>query len=133
VLSKKKNPYGRYDSDHYQPYYSSRKAGLRGPRNLDYRIYPKELVLGLMVRGKTKAYPFSALKENPIINDELAGKKVLIIFDSVNPTGAIFERKVSGKTLTFRTDGQKDKGLSAITDLETNTIWSPWEGRAIKG
>jgi hypothetical protein len=133
TLSKKKSPYGKYDFDHYQSYYGSAKAGLIGPRDPDYRIAPKELILGIMIKGRTKAYPFSVLKENTVINDELGENKILIVFDPVSRTGAIFEREVSGKTLIFTTETSKSNGLSVITDLETNTTWSPLAGQGLKG
>ena len=47
--------------DPYESYYRSADTGIIPTRLADKRIYPKEYVLGLVLNGKAKAFPFSAL------------------------------------------------------------------------
>lgn len=54
--------------------------------------HPKELVIGLEIDGKFKAYPFAELaKTNGQINDTLNGKPVKVLFDATHRTGNIYD------------------------------------------
>lgn len=41
-------------------------------------LSPEELVLGISIRGNTKAYPVSVLRFRELVNDELAGTPFLV-------------------------------------------------------
>ncbi len=71
-----------YDANPYKEYFSNplRFLGFKGER--DERLLEKELVLGLEIKGKKRAYPFSVLKEvKSPVKDELGGMKIRIHFD----------------------------------------------------
>ena len=121
---------GRYQSDSYEGYYRGGSAGILGESNRDKRLSPKDLVLGVARDGDAKAYPFHSMVNQPIINDFWAGKEILVVFDRISETGAVFERRLGDLSLSF----QLVPGDSfLIRDRETNSTWQVLTGRAIDG
>ncbi|MCI0864653.1 MAG: DUF3179 domain-containing protein, partial [Chloroflexi bacterium] len=72
---------GSYGSDTYEGYYRGGSAGIIGESNKDRRLPKKELVMGMVVSGFAKAYPFSAISQQTVINDHFAGEEVVITFE----------------------------------------------------
>ena len=119
--------------DSYTSYYENPNSGIHGQFNPDDRIYNKELVLGVNFDGNQKAYPFSALSREPVINDTLAGEDVLIFFDSYTGTALAFDRKPGGIPLTFRIEGEPVGARAILVDEETGSRWTAFTGTAIDG
>ena len=119
--------------DPYESYYQSSDTGIVPTRLSDRRVYPKEFVLGLVVGGKAKAYPFSALSREPVVNEVFEGESIVVVFEKETATGAVFARVVQGRTLTFRrTEPENKKGVFVIDD-ETGSTWNGLTGKAIDG
>ena len=118
------------DYDPYDSYYASSSSGVIGRANfvIEEDLYAKEFVIGVEVNSEAVAYPFSVLNQKPIINDEIGGTSVLIVFDKDNASGAIFDRTHNGDTLTF----SSIEGLT-ITDDLTGSTWDGITGTAIDG
>jgi hypothetical protein len=132
VLSTGKSALGSL-RDPYDSYYRSPDTGIIPPRSSDKRIYPKEFVLGVVLNGKAKAYPFSVLSRRSVINDAFEETALLIVFDEENATGMIFKRKLDGKILSFKkTQRQGENELSLIDD-KTSSVWEGLSGRAEQG
>ena len=124
---------GGYQGDSYSSYYRSGSAGVLGESRKDDRLDRKELVLGVDVEGHTKAYPFRALAEQPVLNDSFAGQEVLVVFDSATDTALVYDREIDGKALTFRVDGEALGAQTVLVDDETGSRWSAFTGRAFEG
>jgi hypothetical protein len=119
--------------DPYESYYRSAETGIIPPRRLDKRIYPKEFVLGIVLNGKAKAYPFSVLSRQPVVNDAFEDVPLLIVFDEENATGMIFKRKLDEKTLGFKkTSMSARKGFFLVDDV-SRSVWEALGGTAIEG
>ncbi|MDI1309280.1 MAG: DUF3179 domain-containing protein [Methylotenera sp.] len=93
----KTNPYDDYlTSEHIMFPVKFRSQG----------FHPKELVIGLQIDGKFKAYPFAELakqvtnKDNEI-RDSVAGKSIVIRYNAEHRTGTVFD--TSGKPLSSTT------------------------------
>jgi len=89
VLSKNTGHFRNYDRDPYDGYRES-------PRTMfpvKFRAegyHPKELVLGITLNNKAKAYPYSELSRmDGIFRDTLAGREILIRFDKQEQVGEI--------------------------------------------
>jgi hypothetical protein len=133
VLSSGREPLFGSLRDPYESYYLSGDTGIIPPRLLDKRIYPKEFVLGIVLNGKAKAFPFSVLSRRSVVNDALEEVPLLIVFDEGTTTGMIFNRKLDGKTLSFKkTQLQGKKGLFLLDD-QTGSVWEGLSGRAVQG
>jgi len=119
--------------DPYESYYRSPDTGIIPTRLSDKRIYPKEYVLGLVLNDKAKAYPFSALSRELVVNDSFQGAPLLVVFDPESATGAIFRRKTEGKTPSFKRAHPANKKGLFLTDDATSSIWEGLTGIAIQG
>ena len=126
------NKRGRYRGDSYEGYYSGGSAGILGEANKDRRLPRKELVLGMVVSGQAKAYPFSAISGQPVINDRFAGQEVVVAFEPLSESGAVFKRRLDGRTLNFES-AQARQGVALMRDLETGSLWQVLTGQSIDG
>ena len=135
---------GRYQRDNYDGYYQNGSAGIIGESNKDRRLPSKDLVLGLAVSGRAKAYPFEAISGQPVLNDHFAGEDIVVAFDPASESGAAFTRRVDGRTLSFEADSSQlfagqpgsesaPPGVALMRDRETGSRWLSLTGRAIDG
>ena len=123
---------GAYGSDNYSSYYARSDSGVLGGSLSDDRLPAKELVLGVVIQRQTKAYPFTSLFTDPVINDSLGGSALLIVFDPRSTTAVAFDRGLEGRTLTF-VQVASETGEPLVEDTETGSVWSGLTGRAISG
>lgn len=85
VLSPDQAPY-----DAYEGYYADGQTGVLGRRREDPRLEPKEIVLGVM-SPSAKAYALRDLERLGVIRDELAGRRVEVIYDPASETAQAFQ------------------------------------------
>ena len=83
---------GFYRTDSYEYYYEGGGAGVIGELNTDDRLYLKEFVIGLVLDGQAKAYPFGDLNDTPVVNDTFGGRELVITFETRAATGEVFSR-----------------------------------------
>lgn len=109
----------------------------------DPRFPAMERVVGVRVGDTTKAYPFSVVREQRVVNDELAGTPVTVWwadtgaadqFDSQGPgegrvigTGIAFLATVDDRVLTFA-----PAAGTTFIDAETGSTWTLF-GEAVEG
>ncbi len=118
--------------DPYESYY--RSPDIYFPTRLsDKRVYRKEFVLGLVINGKSKAYPFSALSAQPVVNDVFEGDPILVVFEKDSATGMVFKRKRNDRILSFKQTQLKGQKGIFLADDATGSIWNGLTGRAIQG
>ncbi len=102
--------------------------------DVDKRLPPRTLVIGVTVDGKSTAYPLSALqKQSPII-DVMGSVPIVVVLGEDNRSARAFERTVDGRKLEFfrKTDGEKGNGSLQLVDAETGSTWN-FEGKATSG
>lgn len=110
------SPYGAYASK-VSTYYPRVVRG----------VPDSELVLGVVVDGRAKAYPQIVLERRRALGDVLAGRPLLVAYDPAALTGGVFSRRLRGRTLSFRLEQGR------LVDRETGSRWSPATGRAVAG
>ena len=120
-------------ADSYINYYESGRAGIHGQFNPDDRLYAKELVVGVNLDGSPKAYPFTTLTAEQVVNDTFAGEDVLIFFDATTGTALAFDRSPGDKPLTFSIEGDPAGARTVLIDTETGSRWRAFTGSAIDG
>ncbi len=127
------NLFGR---DSYESYYISQREGVIGQgsfgggpeRGSD--IYPKEYVIGVRLVGQAKAYPFSALHKEPVINDQIGEIPLAVFFDQLALSGTVFDRRLQdGSVLTFASEINERR----VLDTETQSEWDILTGQAVNG
>ena len=99
--------------------------------DVDTRLAPRTLVLGIEVGGKSVAYPLPALQKQSPIMDMVGPAPIMIVLGDDKRSARAFERVVDGRRLEFfqKTTGQTDLQL---VDAETGSTWN-FEGKAIAG
>lgn len=91
----------------------------------DDRLPLAEIVLGVEIDGRSRAYPLGLLGD-AAVNDTLAGTAIVVFSRAAGPTGNAFLATVGDRTLTFSVDGER------YVDRETGTRWT-LAGEAIDG
>ena len=91
-----------------------------------------DLVLGVVVAGHARAYPWWILKNYHVVNDSIGDIPVAIAFCEQCSGGAAFRRSRNGRVLSMEVPGVYN-GTIILRDRETRTLWAPFSGRAIEG
>ena len=124
---------GQYQRDRYTGYYASAEPGVIGERIKDDRLQTKALVIGVNIAGHAKAYPLGTLAKRGMVNDEVGGVDVVVVFDRRSNTGVMYESRAGDRELTFEVFGKEDGARSMLRDQETGTIWTAFTGVATDG
>ena len=100
--------------------------------DVDKRLPPRTLVMGIALNGKSVAYPLSALqKQSPII-DMVGAVPVVVALGEDKRSVRAFERTVDGRTLEFFQKKDDKNPQFQLIDAETGSTWN-FEGKATSG
>jgi Protein of unknown function (DUF3179) len=94
-------------------------------------IPPRTLIVGITLKGKSKAWPHASVLATGATIDQVAGVPVLIVVSPDGRSVRAFDRRVRGQALSFIRAG-RDIGSSTLLDLETMSEWD-FSGRATAG
>tara|TARA_Y100000310_G_scaffold345665_1_gene467986 strand:- start:39456 stop:39866 length:411 start_codon:yes stop_codon:yes gene_type:complete len=92
-----------------------------------------DLVLGIEIKGETRAYPHQIMVWHEIVNDKIQGESILITYCPLCFTGIAFERKINNEAVEFGTSGKLYNNNLVIYDRATDSYWSQETGQAIIG
>ncbi len=107
----------------------------------DSRLRPMERVVGLVVDGQAVTYPFSLLQRQPVVNDSILGRRLVIFYSrsTLSPfagvlnappraagAAGVYVAAVDGRELTFKAEGGR------IVDVETGSTWNIF-GQSVEG
>jgi hypothetical protein len=115
--------------DPYVSYYTSGAAGITGWKNPDDRLKPKQLVVGIVIGEKARAYSIDAVRDSILIHDELGGQPLLIVYDELSASVSVYLRSLEDRVLTFLPNSQD----GVYIDVETGTLWDFHSGYALEG
>ena len=94
----------------------------------------REPVMVVELDGETaRAYPIRYLMWHEIANDTVGGTPIAVTFCPLCNSGIIFDRRVSGKTLTFGVSGKLRNSDMIMFDRETESWWQQFNGTGIVG
>ncbi len=98
--------------------------------DVDKRLAPRTLVLGLEVGDKSIAYPLAALQKQSPIMDVIGSTPIMLLLGEDKRSVRAFERIVDGRRLEFfqKTEGSEIQ----LMDAETGSTWN-FEGKATSG
>jgi hypothetical protein len=120
-----------FGRDGYGGYYLSPQAGVLGRSTTPKEnLSTKEYVIGVRLQGAVKAYPFSVLNQQPVVNDTISDIPVVVFFDKASASGAVFSRELEdGAVLTF------EPGATSrlASDEQTQSEWDIFTGTATSG
>ena len=91
----------------------------------------KDMVLGVRLDGEAKAYPFEKMGHQAIINDQVGGVDIAVLWDRESSLAIPYARQVGDQVLSFEL--QTDDGFPfLLRDRETQSLWNV-NGQAIEG
>lgn len=109
---------------------------------LSHRRYRKllldsDLVAGVVLAGKSRAYPLRFLAWHEVVNDTLAEVPIAVTSHPISGTVAVFDRRVADDTLQFSVSGLLSNSSQVLYDRRPNpdaeSLWSQLLMRAIAG
>jgi hypothetical protein len=124
-------PYGDYRTNHRFFLFDLTLPLNANPNPFSTIFGAKDLVLGVRLDGHPKAYPFSAMGEQQVINDQVGGVEIVVLWDQDSFLAIPYSRRVHGQSLTFDLEASTGFPFS-LKDRETGTRWNV-RGEALEG
>lgn len=93
----------------------------------DFHTEDGGLLLGLVEKGKARAWSFGDLYDHSVINDEFGGRFILVVFGRRAGTAALYDRTLDGQVLEF------ERRNGRVTDLQTGSEWDAISGVGLTG
>ena len=93
-------------------------------------LKPRDLIIGIELNGKAKAYPFAALKKNRAILDSIDGTPVMLLLAKDNLSVRAFETLLDQTPLSLYIKNEPPSEL--FFDVNTGTEWN-FAGKAVSG
>ncbi|MCT9096369.1 DUF3179 domain-containing protein [Haloarchaeobius sp. HME9146] len=119
--------------DPYAGYEYSAVIGLENTDFDDDRLHPKALVIGVVAGDVTRAYPFSRVKRQGLVQDTVGGLPV-VVAATEDGTLVAYDRRVGGETLRFRPGptGDLQAGGSNWRVASGRAVDGPYEGQTLE-
>lgn len=108
------------------------KPAFLNARNASY-LKPEDRVLGITVKGESRAYPIRILNWHEIVNDKIKGEPVAVTFCPLCGSGIVYSAKINGKTHQFGVSGLLYNSDVLLYDRQTSSLWSQLLSKAISG
>jgi hypothetical protein len=91
-----------------------------------------DVVLGTVLGGSARAYPWWIMDDHHMANDVVGGQPVTIVLCEMCSTGIAVDPVVDGMVLTFQ-QRHIYNGTITMDDYQTNSVWSPVATTAVEG
>ena len=117
------DPYGSYQKENT---YYQQGSPMFGVMAKSDRFQPKKVVVGVKVKDCSLAVPKEEFRTTGLVNAELGGEPIVIVYEEALDTVRAFNRKVEGTTRKFAR-----KGSELVSQLD-GTTWSV-DGDKIEG
>lgn len=98
----------------------------------DNKIPSKQLILGVVIKGESKAYPIEVIGYHHQVRDTVGGEPIIVTYCTVCRTGRVFRPFIDGQAEVFRLVGM-DHFNAMFEDSKTGTWWRQVNGEAIIG
>jgi len=93
----------------------------------------EEVVIGVVVQGRARAYPLSVLVWHELVYDRIAGRPLLVSYCPLCGTGMVFDSRVAGVAHEFGVSGLLYQSDMLLFDRATESLWSQVRSQAISG
>jgi hypothetical protein len=123
----------KYEAANWEEEYAKFRVVV--PKDAAEKLPGRTLMVGLVVNGAAKAYPFDSLQKQQLILDELGGSPLFLIVGEDQKSARAFERKMDGRTLEFfvvTEDANRPAETRKLIDAETGSVWD-FQGKAVSG
>lgn len=93
----------------------------------------KEPVIVVEHENEARAYPLQILMWHEIVNDEIAGRPILVSYCPLCNSAVVFDRRIDGKVHDFGVSGMLRESDMVMYDRQTDSLWQQITGEAIVG
>jgi len=100
-------------------------------------------VIGVEIDGESRAYPLRMLDWHEVVNDEVSGVPILVAYNGLSDSAAVFDRRVGGDVLRdvrrFAASGLVYNSHHILYDVRDDgldggeSLWIPLQRRAVTG
>lgn len=108
----------------------------RGILREDDRLPTHEQVIGLELGAAHKAYPLARLQQEEVIQDQVGGEPVVLVYDARNEMTTAFSRRLEGRVLEFNVLAPPSAGQESapvqLVDPETGSVFNNY-GECVRG
>lgn len=101
--------------------------------NLSNYLVDSTLVIGIQINGEYKAYPHSVLNWHEIVNDNVGGVPISVIYCPLTGTASAWSRMVDGTETTFGVSGLLYNNNVIPYDRATGSNWQQVRAECING
>lgn len=101
--------------------------------NTSNYLQDSTLVVGIHVNGEYKAYPHSVLNWHEIVNDNIGGKPISIMYCPLTGTASAWSRVINGQETTFGVSGFLYNNNVIPYDRLTNSNWQQVKTQCVQG
>lgn len=95
-----------------------------GAGSASFFVRDFDRVLGIVVNGAARAYPFSVIWWHEIANDTLGGEPVVVTYCPLTGSGIAFDPTVDGEVRNFGVSGLLFENNLVMFDRRTNSLWN---------
>ena len=81
-------------------------------------------VLGVVINGEPRAYPFGILWWHELVNDRVGGENILVSYCPLTGSGIAFDPNVDGETRDFIVSGLLYRSNLIMLDTQSETLWN---------
>jgi len=83
-----------------------------------------ERVLGVVVDGEARAYPFIVMWWHEVVNDTLGGRPILVTYCPLTGSGIAFDPTVDGAPRSFGVSGLLFENNLIMFDRKSESLWN---------
>lgn len=113
-----------YDRNPYVGYDRSERVGIGYNQDVDGRLHPKTMVVGVTSGAISRAYPLDTVEQVGVVDDTVGDLSVVVAATSAGSLVA-YDRRVDGRVLDF----ERDRDVL----VAGGSRWSLVTGRAVDG
>ena len=97
---------------------------LGAPGQTPAGLLDTDRVIGVVVNGAARAYPFPVMWQHEVVNDTLGGQPVLVSYCPLTGTGIAFDPRIDGQAREFGVSGVLYRSNLMMFDRESESLWT---------
>lgn len=98
----------------------------------DY-LKPTDRIVGISLKGQSRAYPIAILNWHEIVNDSIEGLRFAVTYCPLCGTAVAFDATIDGSPTDFGVSGLLYNNDVLLYDRDTESLWSQILSEAISG
>ena len=96
-------------------------------------LAPEDRVVGVRLGNAAKAYPIRILNWHEVVNDAVAGRRIVVSYCPLCGTAMVFDAVAGGRHREFGVSGLLYNSDVLLYDRESQSLWSQVMRKAVSG